>query len=75
MPSPLELVASLDFGTLAFVGGSLFVAAIWTFLPFSLFGVRGRLDMIEEAKRAQTEMLVVELRQMHASLTGALRSR
>ncbi len=73
MSGPAELIASLDFATLAFVGSTFFVAAIWTLLPFSLFGVRGRLESIEEAKRAQTEMLVTELRAMHANLATVAR--
>lgn len=73
MPGPAELVASLDFATLAFVGCTFFVAAIWTLLPFSLFGVRGRLETIEEEKHAQTEMLVAELRSVHANLASVIR--
>jgi len=73
MPGPAELVASLDFATFAFVGGTFFVAAIWTLLPFSLFGIRGRLDTIEEAKHVQTEKLVAELRALHANLATVIR--
>lgn len=71
MSGPAEVVASMDLASLAFVGGTMFVAAIWSLLPFSLFGVRGRLDAIEESKRVQTEALVRELRQIHAGLARA----
>ena len=75
MPAPLELVAAVDFGTLLFLGGTVFVAAIWTLLPFSLFGVRGRLETIEKAKRDQTEMLVGEVRQIQAGFEASLGTR
>lgn len=70
-----DLPTSLDMATTAFLAGTAFVALIWTLLPFSLFGVRGRLESIEAAKRDQTEMLVAELRQMHAALAAPQRSR
>lgn len=40
------------------------VAALWCLMPMAVFGVKQRLDKIEQGNRAQTDALLVELRRM-----------
>ena len=41
------------------------VAALWCLMPMAVFGVKQRLDRIEQGNRAQTDALLVELRRMN----------
>jgi hypothetical protein len=41
------------------------VAALWCVMPFAVFGVKQRLDRIEQGNRAQTDALLAELRRMN----------
>src|SRR3546814_13940398 len=54
--------AGFDFGDLLIQAGIVAVAGLWVCLPFSLFGVRRRLDTINAAQREHAEALTAELR-------------
>lgn len=54
--------AGFGFGDLVMQAGILAVAALWFCVPFSVFGVRTRLDGIADAQRDHTEALTAELR-------------
>ncbi len=39
------------------------IAVFWCFLPFSVFGLRGRLEALAERQREQSLLLVTEFRE------------
>ena len=41
------------------------VALLWCVMPFAVFGVKARLDKIEQGNRAQTDALLTELRRLN----------
>src|SRR3546814_19514144 len=66
--------AGFDFGDLLIQAGIVAVAGLWVCLPFSLFGVRRRLDTINEAQREHAEALAVELRRFRTLSTARMAS-
>ena len=46
----------------------ILVGILWCILPFAVFGVKRRLDAIENAQRQQTELLIGELRRTNELL-------
>ena len=69
----LGTVLGNTFSNLSWTGFTLacailLVAVLWCILPFAVFGVKRRLDAIENAQRQQTELLIGELRRTNELL-------
>lgn len=79
----LGTVLGNTFSTLSWTGFTLvcaivLVGILWCILPFAVFGVKRRLDAIENAQRQQTELLIGELRRTNdllARRTSSLQSQ
>lgn len=69
--APLTLLqAGFSFGDILIQTGAIAVAGFWACVPFSLFGVRRRLDGISEAQRDHAEALTQELRRFRELATN-----
>ena len=55
----------MTLSEIAIVLAVIAVAALWLMLPFSLFGVKRRLDNILSGQQRGTETLVTEMRRMN----------
>ncbi len=68
--APLTLLqAGFSFGDILIQTGAVAVAGFWACVPFSLFGVRRRLDGISEAQHDHAEALTQELRRFRELAT------
>ncbi len=59
-------VIHAGFGDLLIQAGIVAVAGLWACVPFSVFGVRRRLDSIADAQRDHSEALTEELRRFRS---------
>ncbi len=62
-------LADLSWTGFTFVCALGLIGLLWCVLPFAVFGVKRRLDAIENAQRHQTELLIAELRRANEILT------
>lgn len=59
---------NLSFSGILLLLALCVIVAVWCVVPFSVFGLKARLDSIELAQRSQTELLVSELKRLNEML-------
>jgi len=68
-------IVHAGFGDLLIQAGIVAVAGLWACVPFSVFGVRRRLDSIVDAQRDHSEALTEEIRRFGTLAVSATRPR